>query len=137
MLPQHRLTIAQALMMSESDALARFEPLIPSLDHRAAITERAAQLIKDIRAEQNPSLMESMLAEYGLSTDEGVALMCLAEAMLRVPDSATVNELIEDKIAAANWAGHKGQSPSTLINASTWGLMLTGKILSEMKPVGS
>ena len=130
MLSTHRLAIRLALMMPETEALARFMPLTPSDVERQNITRQAAQLINTIRTEQAPSLMESMLAEYGLSTDEGVALMCLAEAMLRVPDAATVNELIEDKIADADWSGHRGQSPSSLINASTWGLMLTGKILS-------
>ena len=103
MLSTHRLAIRLALMMPEAEALARFTSLIPSDVERQKITAQAAQLINTIRTEQAPSLMESMLAEYGLSTDEGVALMCLAEAMLRVPDAATVNELIEDKIADADW----------------------------------
>ncbi|MGL4766572.1 MAG: bifunctional proline dehydrogenase/L-glutamate gamma-semialdehyde dehydrogenase PutA [Formosimonas sp.] len=131
MLAHHRAAIHNAHMMSEAAALARFAPLMPSVSERAAIAEHAAQLIETVRAEQKPSLMESMLGEYGLSTDEGVALMCLAEAMLRVPDAVTVNELIEDKIAGANWSAHRGQSSSSLINASTWGLMLTGQLLSS------
>lgn len=130
MLSRHRHAIRQSHMMAEPAALQRFVDLTPDDAERHAITLQAAKLIDTIRAEQKPSLMESMLGEYGLSTDEGVALMCLAEAMLRVPDSTTVNELIEDKIADANWSGHRGQSSSSLINASTWGLMLTGKILS-------
>jgi RHH-type proline utilization regulon transcriptional repressor/proline dehydrogenase/delta 1-pyrroline-5-carboxylate dehydrogenase len=72
-------------------------------------------------------LMEVFLAEYGLSTDEGVALMCLAEALLRVPDAETIDALIEDKIAPSDWGAHLGQSFSPLVNASTWALMLTGK----------
>ena len=75
--------------------------------------------------------MEVFLAEYGLSTDEGVALMCLAEALLRVPDSETIDDLIEDKIAPSSWGKHLGKSSSSLVNASTWALMLTGKVLEK------
>ena len=75
--------------------------------------------------------MEVFLAEYGLSTDEGVALMCLAEALLRVPDADTMDALIEDKIAPSEWGSHLGKSASSLVNASTWALMLTGKVLKE------
>ena len=66
--------------------------------------------------------MEVFLAEYGLSTDEGVALMCLAEALLRVPDAPTMDALIEDKIAPSQWGQHLGHSASSLVNASTWAL---------------
>ena len=75
--------------------------------------------------------MEVFLAEYGLSTDEGVALMCLAEALLRVPDTPTIDELIEDKISPSSWGEHLGGSSSPLVNASTWALMLSGKVLKE------
>src|SRR5690606_7739321 len=66
-----------------------------------------------------------------LSTKEGIALMCLAEALLRVPDAGTMDELIEDKIAPGEWDRHVGKSGSALVNASAWGLMLTGRILEE------
>ena len=98
---------------------------------RAEVSSEAAKLVKKIRSAARPGLMESFLAEYGLSTDEGVALMCLAEALLRVPDSPTIDALIEDKIAASGWRAHLGHSTSTLVNASTWGLMLTGKVLDK------
>ncbi|MGD9917438.1 MAG: bifunctional proline dehydrogenase/L-glutamate gamma-semialdehyde dehydrogenase PutA [Paenirhodobacter sp.] len=98
---------------------------------RAAISARAAGLVRRIRAEAKPSLMEHFLAEYGLSTREGVALMCLAEALLRVPDAGTIDALIEDKIAPSDWSRHLGTAASALVNASTWGLMLTGKVLEE------
>ncbi|MCT4611010.1 MAG: bifunctional proline dehydrogenase/L-glutamate gamma-semialdehyde dehydrogenase PutA [Pelagimonas sp.] len=100
-------------------------------DDRAAISADAAQLVRDIRSSTKPGLMEVFLAEYGLSTDEGVALMCLAEALLRVPDAATIDALIEDKIAPSDWGKHMGHSTSPLVNASTWALMLTGKVLAE------
>ncbi|TPW29075.1 bifunctional proline dehydrogenase/L-glutamate gamma-semialdehyde dehydrogenase PutA [Martelella alba] len=107
-----------------------------SLDERAAISTRAADLVRRIRSESKPTLMEHFLSEYGLSTREGVALMCLAEAMLRVPDRDTIDALIEDKIAPSEWNKHLGTAASSLVNASTWGLMLTGKVLDEKTEPG-
>lgn len=135
-LQPQRNAIRHALMLNEPDALKRFESWTPSDTTRQSISNSATQLIEQVRASRQNNLMESMLAEYGLSTEEGVALMCLAEAMLRVPDSETMDALIEDKVADANWASHRGQSPSSFINASTWGLMLTGKLLSDQDSSG-
>ncbi|MEM9552315.1 MAG: bifunctional proline dehydrogenase/L-glutamate gamma-semialdehyde dehydrogenase PutA, partial [Pseudomonadota bacterium] len=105
---------------------------------RAAICDAAADLVRAIRGQASPGLMEVFLAEYGLSTDEGVALMCLAEALLRVPDNTTIDALIEDKIAPSDWGRHLGHSASSLVNASTWALMLTGKVLDEgARPVST
>ncbi|WP_299705781.1 bifunctional proline dehydrogenase/L-glutamate gamma-semialdehyde dehydrogenase PutA [uncultured Tateyamaria sp.] len=101
---------------------------------RNAICERAAHLVTAIRTQAAPGLMETFLAEYGLSTDEGIALMCLAEALLRVPDADTIDALIEDKIAPSNWGKHLGHSTSPLVNASTWALMLTGRVLDDDQP---
>ena len=98
---------------------------------RARITAAGADLVRQIRASAKPGLMEVFLAEYGLSTDEGIALMCLAEALLRVPDAETMDALIEDKIAPSDWGKHLGKSASSLVNASTWALMLTGKVLED------
>ena len=98
---------------------------------RAAICKAGAALVTRIRNETNPGLMEVFLAEYGLSTDEGVALMCLAEALLRVPDAETIDALIEDKVAPSDWGKHLGQSASPLVNASTWALLLTGKVMDD------
>jgi len=98
---------------------------------RNRIAAAGAQLVEQIRSSAKPGLMEVFLAEYGLSTDEGVALMCLAEALLRVPDADTMDALIEDKIAPSDWGRHLGHSASSLVNASTWALMLTGKVLEE------
>lgn len=98
---------------------------------RRAASLRAEALVDAIRDEDDPGLMEVFLAEYGLSSSEGVALMCLAEALLRVPDAETIDALIEDKIAPSSWGSHLGQSSSTLVNASTWALMLTGTVLRE------
>lgn len=103
-------------------------------DDRARIAASGASLVEKIRNSAKPGLMEVFLAEYGLSTDEGVALMCLAEALLRVPDADTMDALIEDKIAPSDWGRHLGHSASSLVNASTWALMLTGKVLDETGP---
>lgn len=103
-------------------------------EDRAQISAHAAQLVRDIRDTTDPGLMEVFLAEYGLSTDEGVALMCLAEALLRVPDADTIDALIEDKIAPSDWGRHMGHSTSSLVNASTWALMLTGRVLDDDQP---
>ncbi|MBO9473434.1 bifunctional proline dehydrogenase/L-glutamate gamma-semialdehyde dehydrogenase PutA [Shimia sp. R10_1] len=98
---------------------------------RSAICASGAELVTKIRNETSPGLMEVFLAEYGLSTDEGVALMCLAEALLRVPDAETIDALIEDKVAPSDWGKHLGQSTSPLVNASTWALLLTGKVMDD------
>jgi len=105
-----------------------------STQDRSEIVAKAATLVGRIRNDAAPGLMEVFLAEYGLSTDEGVALMCLAEALLRVPDADTIDALIEDKIAPSNWGKHLGKSASSLVNASTWALMLTGRVLDDNAP---
>jgi RHH-type proline utilization regulon transcriptional repressor/proline dehydrogenase/delta 1-pyrroline-5-carboxylate dehydrogenase len=127
-----------------ADHLAPETPLLhrliaahaPDAATRQRAAERGAAFVTAIRAESRPGLMEVFLAEYGLSTDEGIALMCLAEALLRVPDPATMDDLIEDKIAPSEWGRHLGQSSSPLVNASTWALMLTGKVLAEDREPG-
>ena len=101
---------------------------------RARISAAGADLVRRIRASARPGLMEVFLAEYGLSTEEGIALMCLAEALLRVPDAPTMDALIEDKIAPSDWGRHLGRSASSLVNASTWALMLTGRVLEDSEP---
>jgi len=98
---------------------------------RREIARAAAGYIEAVRARPHSGLMEVFLAEYGLSTREGVALMCLAEALLRVPDAQTIDALIDDKIAPSDWGRHLGHSSSSLVNASTWALLLTGKVLSD------
>ncbi|RDD71495.1 bifunctional proline dehydrogenase/L-glutamate gamma-semialdehyde dehydrogenase PutA [Paracoccus versutus] len=122
----------QAKFADEAELLNRLVAQAAlSPEARAAITGRAAELVRRIRAEAKPTMMEHFLAEYGLSTREGVALMCLAEAMLRVPDRMTIDALIEDKIAPSDWGRHLGEASSSLVNASTWALMLTGKVLDD------
>ena len=136
-LHQLRLNIRESHLADEQAvlyALTRANPV--SKQERDNIVARATQLVEDIRASDDPGVMEAFLAEYGLSTDEGVALMCLAEALLRVPDAETIDALIEDKIAPSSWGEHLGQSSSSLVNASTWALMLTGKILNDEETEG-
>jgi RHH-type proline utilization regulon transcriptional repressor/proline dehydrogenase/delta 1-pyrroline-5-carboxylate dehydrogenase len=104
----------------------------PALD--SAERRKASLVARDIvlkaRAETKRSgVMESFLEEFGLSNPEGLALMCLAEALLRVPDADTADALIAEKISSGEWSDHRGKSDSLLVNASTWGLMLTGRIV--------
>jgi RHH-type proline utilization regulon transcriptional repressor/proline dehydrogenase/delta 1-pyrroline-5-carboxylate dehydrogenase len=104
----------------------------PALDaaERRAASAAARDIIIKARAEtQNSGVMESFLEEFGLSNPEGLALMCLAEALLRVPDADTADALIAEKITSGEWGDHNGKSDSLLVNASTWGLMLTGRIV--------
>ena len=104
------------------------EPLTP--DGRAAVLSDAVGLVESARKSQKrQGVVESFLQEFSLGTREGLALMCLAEALLRTPDADTRDRLIAEKIGSADWASHMGQSDSLFVNASTWGLMLTGKLV--------
>ncbi len=124
--------IDTAMYQDEQTAVARLVAQANLSDaDRQRISQRGADLVREIRNSADPGLMEVFLAEYGLSTDEGIALMCLAEALLRVPDADTMDELIEDKIAPSDWGKHLGHSASSLVNASTWALMLTGRVLDD------
>jgi len=131
-LAELRHLIRQHHLDDEADVLARLSQAAPvdEAQRRRAGTDAAA-FVRKIRAAKSPGLMEVFLAEYGLSTSEGIALMCLAEALLRVPDARTIDALIEDKIAPSAWGEHLGHSTSSLVNASTWALMLTGKVLKD------
>ncbi|MDB5417456.1 MAG: putA, partial [Phenylobacterium sp.] len=101
-----------------------------SAEDRAAVRTEAEALVRAARrSARKQGVVESFLQEFSLSTREGLALMCLAEALLRTPDEETRDRLIAEKIASADWASHAGQSDSLLVNASTWSLMLTGKII--------
>ncbi|MBU6510596.1 MAG: bifunctional proline dehydrogenase/L-glutamate gamma-semialdehyde dehydrogenase, partial [Gammaproteobacteria bacterium] len=97
---------------------------------RVRIYKRATELVQAVRAHRKPKGgVEEFLRQYDLSSQEGMVLMCLAEALLRIPDADTADKLIRDKIVNGKWEEHLGASPSTFVNASTWGLMLTGKII--------
>ena len=104
----------------------------PPLDGpaRAAVAGEAVALVRAARgATRRQGVVESFLQEFSLGTREGLALMCLAEALLRTPDADTRDRLIAEKIASADWARHLGRSDSLFVNASTWGLMLTGRLV--------
>ncbi|MFC4257734.1 bifunctional proline dehydrogenase/L-glutamate gamma-semialdehyde dehydrogenase PutA [Marinobacter lacisalsi] len=107
-------------------------------EERRAISARAAELVRDVRSSARSTIMEKFLAEYGLTTKEGVALMCLAEALLRVPDNMTIHALIEDKITSGNWSAHVGKASSSFINSTTVALLMTSNLLkdSERQSVG-
>ncbi len=109
---------------------ALVERAVYTSDERARIAKIAqtlAQAARDGRLAQGG--VDGLMHEYGLTNEEGIMLMCLAEALLRIPDKATADALIAEKIGEGQWADHLGQSPSTFVNASTWGLMLTGKVV--------
>jgi RHH-type proline utilization regulon transcriptional repressor/proline dehydrogenase/delta 1-pyrroline-5-carboxylate dehydrogenase len=104
---------------------------------RARVARRAAPLVEETRRRSRAAGgLDAFLHEYGLSSEEGVVLMCLAEALLRVPDPETADRLIRDKIGGADWQRHVGASDSLFVNASTWALMLTGRLvrLEEARP---
>ena len=98
---------------------------------RSRAWERARQMVLNIRRDQDgQSGVDALLNEFSLSTEEGVVLMCLAEALLRVPDKATQDSLIRDKLAKGDWSSHLGSSDSLFVNASSWGLLVTGKMVN-------
>src|ERR1700723_1821623 len=100
--------------------------------HRAVAIAMA--LVEGARARRDERpFLDAFLQEFGLSNQEGIALMCIAEALLRIPDDATAARLIAEQLAGGDWAAHAGKSESLFVNASTWGLMLTGGIL-ELDP---
>jgi RHH-type transcriptional regulator, proline utilization regulon repressor / proline dehydrogenase / delta 1-pyrroline-5-carboxylate dehydrogenase len=128
-----RAAITRAYRMDETECVNNLvqEATLPSsaLDH---IARTARRLVQEVRKQRlNKGGLDAFLYQYDLSSSEGITLMCLAEALLRVPDTATIDNLLRDKITAANWAAHIGQSESLFVNAATWGLLLTGKILSN------
>ena len=130
-------------------ATRRPEPeLLPPLLEQATLTDAQAQAVEAralriaggvrerARASGRAGLVQGLLQEFALSSQEGVALMCLAEALLRIPDAATRNALIRDKIGTSNWQAHLGRSPSLFVNAATWGLLVTGKLVATHSDTG-
>ncbi|HSI02109.1 MAG TPA: L-glutamate gamma-semialdehyde dehydrogenase [Reyranella sp.] len=96
----------------------------------ARATALARRLVERLRAQGHGGGVEGLIHEYSLASEEGVALMCLAEALLRIPDDATRDALIRDKIGGGDWQAHLGKSPSLFVNAATWGLLLTGRLVA-------
>jgi RHH-type transcriptional regulator, proline utilization regulon repressor / proline dehydrogenase / delta 1-pyrroline-5-carboxylate dehydrogenase len=112
--------------VNELIALADVGPELSATIHTTAVG-----LVERVRAKKNDqSAVESFMREYDLSSEEGVLLMCVAEALLRIPDAETADELIRDKLGDADWARHLGKSDSLFVNAGTYGLLLTGKLVN-------
>ena len=100
------------------------------------VSKIARRLVEALRAKGSPAGVQRLIHEYALSSQEGIALMCLAEALLRIPDARTRDALIRDKIATGNWRAHLGHSPSLFVNAATWGLLVTGKLATTTSEAG-
>lgn len=104
---------------------------------REPVRALAHELVTGLRATRTRSSgVDALMKEFSLSSQEGVALMCLAEALLRVPDKATADRLIRDKLADGDWRAHIGNSPSLFVNAATWGLLITGRLVSTSSAEG-
>ncbi len=108
-------------------------------EERRAASELARRLVTQVRASRTKaSGVDALMHEFSLSSEEGIALMCLAEALLRIPDNATRDRLIADKISEGNWKSHLNNSPSLFVNAAAWGLLITGKLTAPSdKQMGS
>jgi len=143
-------SVAQRVLPPRDEFVPRYlmdEPrLVGALIERALFTEderrRAAdvarRLVLGARADKaNNAGIDAFMHEYGLATDEGVILMCLAEALLRIPDAETANAFIADKISGGEWEKHLGHSDSLFVNASTWGLLLTGRVVKLKEAKGA
>ena len=124
-------SIDAAKYRDEREAVAELLSKQPfSTADRRIIVDDASALVRAARGSaRKRGVVESFLQEFSLGTSEGLALMCLAEALLRTPDAETRDRLIAEKIGPADWASHLGQSDSLFVNASTWGLMLTGRLV--------
>ena len=104
----------------------------PSPEQLAATQRLATTLAKGVRASRTTAGgVDALMLEFSLDSREGIALMCLAEALLRIPDAATRDRLIRDKIAQGDWRSHVGRSPSLFVNAAAWGLLVTGKLVDS------
>lgn len=132
-----RAAITAACRRDEAEALA---PLIAAATlppgTKAAIADTAHTLVTALRTNHKGSGVEGLVQEYALSSQEGVALMCLAEALLRIPDNDTRDALIRDKIANGDWSAHLGGEKSLFVNAATWGLVVTGKLVGSVDDRG-
>jgi len=129
--PPLRQAISAACLADESDCVTALLPLARQDDEASRrVARRARRLVEQVRARRlGQGGIDAFMHEYDLTSREGVALMCLAESLLRIPDNATADQLIQDKLADADWARHLGHSHSLFVNASTWGLMLTGRMV--------
>lgn len=127
-----RQTLRDFYRADEEKVLDLLLPLADvGVQARSRAWEKARQLVVNIRqAQVGKGGVDALLNEFSLSTEEGLVLMCLAEALLRVPDSHTADKLIRDKLSQGDWSSHLGNSESLFVNASAWGLLLTGKLVN-------
>ena len=116
------------------EALIEMARVPAEVAQRAEATAR--RLVESLRAKGTKGAVQGLVREYDLSSQEGVALMCLAEALLRIPDAQTRDALIRDKIADGDWRAHVGHSPSMFVNAATWGLVVTGTLVGSVDESG-
>ena len=137
-LPQEarRAAITAACRRPEPDCVAPLLAAAPAPEERAEAATLAQHLVTALRAKPQPSGVAALVQEFALSSQEGVALMCLAEALLRIPDTATRDALIRDKIGHGDWAAHLGLGRSLFVNAATWGLMVTGRLAAAEDETG-
>lgn len=124
-----RAAITAAYRKAEEECVPLLLPLA-EVRKPDAVKALATRLVNTLREKRKGGGVEGLIHEFSLSSQEGVALMCLAEALLRIPDRATRDALIRDKIARGDWKSHTGGSPSLFVNAATWGLVLTGKLVA-------
>ena len=127
-----RAAITAAWLRDETEHVRELleQARLPAAE-QAQAQKLAVDLVKRVRARaQDQGAIEAFMRQYDLGSEEGVLLMCVAEALLRIPDQDTADKLIRDKLGDADWRKHMGESDSVLVNASTWGLMLTGKLVS-------
>lgn len=131
---QLRNTITKAYRMDENACVeALIQQATLPAEQVAAIRETAIRLVNETRAyKKKQSRLDALLHQYDLSTEEGIALMCLAEALLRIPDSATMDKFISDKLSNVDWKSHLSRDNPLFINAATYSLLLTGKIYAPM-----
>jgi RHH-type proline utilization regulon transcriptional repressor/proline dehydrogenase/delta 1-pyrroline-5-carboxylate dehydrogenase len=124
--------ISPLYAIDEGQWLRELMPLAePTRDQISSTEATATRLIEQVRADDGAiHMIDALLLEYSLDTREGILLMCLAEALMRVPDAETADALIRDKLSVADWKSHLKHSDSVLVNASTWGLLLTGKVVT-------
>jgi RHH-type proline utilization regulon transcriptional repressor/proline dehydrogenase/delta 1-pyrroline-5-carboxylate dehydrogenase len=130
--------IGRAYRMDEAEAVAGLRVRIAlTLESRARIADRALRLAREVRRRAGESFgAEAFLRRFGLSTPEGIVLMCLAEALLRIPDDATADALIRDKLSGTQWEAPDAGDGGLLLNAATWGLMLTGTLSAWREEAG-
>ncbi|XRC80068.1 bifunctional proline dehydrogenase/L-glutamate gamma-semialdehyde dehydrogenase PutA [Hyphomicrobium sp. B1] len=137
-LPPRDEFAAQYLMDEPRLVGALIERAFFTEDERRRTADIARRLVHTARADKaSHAGIDAFMHEYGLATDEGVILMCLAEALLRIPDAETANAFIADKISGGAWEKHRGHSDNLFVNASTWGLMLTGRIMRLKEAKGA